>query len=87
MSKKLKTPWSYLRDLLDYHCNRSGSPESSVDVILDDDAIEITPSRANGCSAIYCMEEVIDCCRAFGVSPYIRAVVLDGVSVPQIRIF
>lgn len=74
MTKKTKLPSKQLAlvaERLNVLCNYANLPDSSVVVTVRDNNILVVPAPGANQSALYCVEDITDICRAFGLSFYV----------------
>lgn len=74
MAKKLTTTKRRLiADLLSERCNYGGFPATRVDVKLNEQGDDIIVTPAEDCDphTLFCLDEVVDIVRAFGLSLWV----------------
>lgn len=74
MAKKIEsTPeqLALVAERLNALCNYSGYANTSVEVKVYDNGVRVVPAPGTNQSTLYCVEDITDICRAFGLSFYI----------------
>lgn len=81
MAKKSKsTPkqLALVAERLNALCNYSGCRDTSVEVKVYDKCINVVPAPGTNQSALYCVEDITDVCRVFGLSFYVSYSTCEG---------
>ncbi len=81
--------WKHVADRLREKNNISPSTGVNVELLFDEDgdgSIEITPAPTNTSLLLCCMADVVDVCRALGLTFYVNVTPVPHV-VPLVRIY
>lgn len=81
--------WKHIADSLRERSNYYAPTSVNVELAINDEGdgeIEITPSSSNASGQLCCLEQVVDVCRAFGLTSYVSLTPLPHV-VPLVRIY
>lgn len=71
MAKLTKSQWRHVADLLNKRCNYTGLAATACEVLMSKRDIEVIPADSASPDTLHCVGDVVDVCRAYGLSYYV----------------